>query len=555
MSAITADIAHILQDEVSALTSEIASILFNEPFEADPLTDLFNKLRGTCVLLELEAAVVLVDELKKTVNFIVDKGNSPISCQPELAAILDVFPGLFNVFHQIDVSSPFLLTPELAVLRRIQGQPPLYEFQMVKNHSWPPADQFKGKTELGPDAAANLKKLKQLYQMGLLELLRGRDLEKGAEILVRVAGKLRLIFTSEAETRYWQLVELAARGVRDGKLTLNPVRLRLLAAVERQLKTLLDGGVAEAKAYPLGLWRAYGILLSLIPDKDAEAVALCRWVGAPEFAFTDAQISDARSVIFGDEDGGLDQLVTELGKLLGELHNILELVDSQGELNADEAEDFENHVEQIASRCRDNGLTRAAARFGDHQNYIRAASGDSWQPGSLLLKDTAHSILYLECLLLNLKEQGVALKGLISKLDLREVDDVVAEKLVATSIHAVWEECVKKLAAIKEIIDEVANDISGSEVTDTLLEELAEIEGAARIVGEPQVVAIVNRCRDFIANKLFAVDPETKKSLMVPFADTVVALEYFFQNFSTGEKSDFALNIADDYLANLEAAA
>src|SRR5690606_3234581 len=233
-----------------------SSFLFNEPIEQDPLTDLLNKLAGVCRLLELEAAVVLVEEFKKTVNFIIDKGNSPLTFQPELSAILDVYPGLFKVFHQLDVATPFLFMPELAVLRRIQGLPPLYEFQMVKHHQWPPGSRFQGRSELNDEAMAALKKLKQLYQMGLLEILRGRDQDKGAEILVKVAGKLKLIFVSEAETRYWTLVEHVAKGFLAHQLAFNPVRLRLLAAVERQLKTLLDGGAEVAKAYPLGLWRA-----------------------------------------------------------------------------------------------------------------------------------------------------------------------------------------------------------------------------------------------------------------------------------------------------------
>ena len=102
MSGVTSEIAHILREEVTALTEEVASFLFNEPLEQDPLTDLLNKLRGVCRLLEMEGGVVLMDEFKKTVNFIVDKGNSLSSFQPELSAILEVYPGLFKVFHQID---------------------------------------------------------------------------------------------------------------------------------------------------------------------------------------------------------------------------------------------------------------------------------------------------------------------------------------------------------------------------------------------------------------------------------------------------------------------
>jgi hypothetical protein len=41
---------------------------------------------------------------------------------------------------------------------------------------------------------------------------------------------------------------------------------------------------------------------------------------------------------------------------------------------------------------------------------------------------------------------------------------------------------------------------------------------------------------------------------MASLADAIVALEYYFQNSVQGEKSEFVLTIADDYLAALEAA-
>ncbi len=554
MSAITTEIVTILQAEVSSLTDDIASYLFNEPLEQDSVTDLFNKLRGTCRLLEMESAVILVDELKKTVNSVVDKGGKPASYQPELTSILEAFPPLFRACQQVNVRSPFLFMPELAILRRIQGVPPLYEFQLVKNHEWPPGSRFRGETALDEDARANLKKLKQVYQMGLLEILRGRDREKGADMLAKVCGKLRLIFTSPEEDRYWQLVERVTLGFRDGLLGFNTVRMRLLAAVERQLKTLLDGDAEVTKAYPLGLWRAYGILLSLMPEKDEPARELCEWVGAPDFDFSDDDINQARAMIFGDEDTGLETLIDDIASRLNSLHNVLELVDSQGQLSGEESDEFAGLVKEVADLCEENGLSQAASRFRDHHDYIRAASGESWEPGSELLKETAHSILYLECLMLHLREQGVALRGLLDKLDLRGVDEVVEEKLVDTSVHAAWLECLRKLAAAKDILDDVANDLAGSEVSEDLLAEMDEIRGAATLVGDEQVEDIVERCCRFIKDRLFVVEGEEKTALLASFADAVVALEYYFENTARGEKSEFVLTIADDYLAALEAA-
>ncbi len=553
MSGISLDIVNILHAEVTALCGEIGEFLFNEPLEVDPLAEKLDELRGTCRLLELPAAVSLVDELHKTVNALVKRGASPLAVQPELSVIVDAFPRLFRSLSRINKGIPFLFMPELATLRRLQGLPPLYEFQLLAGHSWPHSSQFQGETPLGDEALAALKKLKQLYQMGLLDILRGSNQQKGADVVAKVANKLQLIFTSPAETCYWTLVECVARAMVRGSLAFNPVRMRLLAAVERQLKSLLDGP-GEKSAYPLGLWRAFAILLAMVPDRDEESLAACAWCGAPRFDFTDAHISDARAIIFEGESEDLDGFIGEVDSRVGGLHSLLERLDSQGDLGHDEADAFAALISELAELCDRHGLSKASSRFHGHHLDILQAQG-SWRDSPELLRDIAHSILYLECLVLHIREQGFAMQGLLARLDLREVDEVVDEKLVDSSISAVWHECLRKLAQAKELIDDIANERAGEDVVEALVREFDGIRGAAALVGEPQLSSLAGRCRDFVRTTLCAGEPALREARLAPFADAVVALEYYFQNSHGGEKSDFALAIADDYLTDLEAGA
>ena len=553
MSGISLDIVNILHAEVTALCGDIAEFLFNEPLEIEPLREKVDELRGTCRMLELPAAVSLVDELQKTVDTLVKRGGNPLTIQPELSAIIDTFPRLFRSLPRINKGIPFIFMPELANLRRLQGLPPLYEFQLLSGHSWPHSSQFQGDTALGDDARTALKKLKQLYQMGLLDILRGTNQQKGADVVAKVANKLQVVFTSSAERYYWTLVECVARAMVRGSLAFNPVRMRLLAAVERQLKSLLDGP-GEKSAYPLGLWRAFAILLAMVPDRDEESLAACAWCGAPTFDFTDAHISDARAIIFEGESEDLDGFIGEVDSRVGGLHSLLERLDSQGDLGHDEADAFAALISELAELCDSHGLTKASSRFHGHHLDILQAQG-SWRENPQLLRDIAHSILYLECLMLHVREQGFAIQGLLGKLDLREVDEVVDEKLVDSSISAVWHECLRKLGQAKELIDDIATERAGDDVGDALAREFDDIRGAAALVGEPQVSAIAGRCRDFVRTTLWSGEPDRREARLASFADAVVALEYYFQNSHGGEKSDFVLVIADDYLTDLEAGA
>lgn len=553
MSGISADIVNILHSEVTALAEEVASFLFNEPLEVEPLVEKLNEIRGVCRLLEMPAAASLVSELENAVKALVASGEPLAPQQPELSAILDIIPRLVRSLSRVNHRIPFLFMPELANLRRLQGLPPLYEFQLLKDHQWPPSSQFQGETALAEDGRAALKKLKQLYQMGLLDILRGINTAKGAEILTKVTGKLRLLFTSPAEVKYWSLVECVISAMARGTLAFNPVRLRLLAAVERQLKSLLDGPGGKSP-YPLGLWRAFAILLAMVPDRDTVAFEIGEWCGAPHFDFTDNDINDARTVVFDGDNDNLAGFVQSVDTRIGIIHSLLERLDSQGAKLVDESEAFADEISELADLCGAQGLTRAASRLhGHHLDILQAEK--AWPERPELLRDIAHTILYLECLMQHFREQGFALRGLLGKLDARPVDDVVDEKLVASSISAVWGECLRKLTAAKELIDDIATERNGDsgDTTVALEREFNEIRGAALVVGEGDVASIAQRCSEF-AVAVLGAGPGVSADRLSAFADAVVALEYYFQNSRNGQRADFVLAIADDYLTELEAA-
>src|SRR5690606_16991989 len=224
------------------------------------------------------------------------------------------------------------------------------------------------------EALAALKKLKQLYQMGLLDILRGSNQQKGADVVAKVATKLQLIFTSPAETCYWTLVECVARAMVRGSLAFNPVRMRLLAAVERQLKSLLDGP-GEKSAYPLGLWRAFAILLAMVPDRDEESLAACAWCGAPRFDFTDAHISDARAILLDGQTGDLDDFMDQVDSRDAGRHYQQQRLDSQAPLSHDEADAFAALISKLAELCDLHGLPKASSRLHDHHLDILQAQG------------------------------------------------------------------------------------------------------------------------------------------------------------------------------------
>src|SRR5690606_8447460 len=107
----------------------------------------------------------------------------------------------------------------------------------------------------------------------------------------------------------------------------------------------------------------------------------------------------------------------------------------------------------------------------------------------------------------------------------REVDRVIEEKLVDSSVSAVWSECLRKLGAAKELIDDIAMERAGDEVSEGLAREFDDIRGAAVVIGDSQVADIAGRCGNFVRRNLFGGAVQHREASLSSFADAVVALE------------------------------
>jgi hypothetical protein len=545
MTGFSADILDIVHSEVDEKIAQLKERLASGmPDQGDPGAGI-RELHGVAVIMELHALMPLLDEIE---IFLEVAPGEALADGHELADALAAISRLFDVLEDLDKLPLFTFIPEIGDLRKKRGKPPVYEYQLLGEHPWPDAGRFRGSTELGEEGREKLRRLKQVYQLGLLDVLRGENAQKGAELIARVASNLRKILDSEAEKHYWSLLAMVATRMAAGELAISPIRARLLSAVERQLKALLEGG---GSPYPLGLWRAFAVLLAMTPERDDADRELRSWVGAPLLDFTDRDIKRVRDRLFGEPAVVDSGTLGELSEGLGALHSLLEVIDSQGEISDEDSDRFAREVREVASLCEQLGFNQAARRFREHAAVIQ---GDEpgWQANSDFLKETAHSILYLECLLSRAREKTEPGADFLSRLDFKAVDEVVEENLAGSGVHAVWVECLDRLASAKDYLDDIANELAGPEVVPELYALFTDIKGAATVVGDSQVVDIAWRCRDFVSDSLFPADSQEPRGLAT-FADAVVGLEAHFENALKGDRSELPLAIADEYLATLGA--
>lgn len=182
------------------------------------------------------------------------------------------------------------MIPEITALRVLLRKPPVYEYQVLPDIDWPPF-QIGAVNLASRVRPEDLKHVLHLYQLGLVGTLRGDDRERGLEILLRCAGRLADISAGDVERDYWTVYQLVLASFANGGVALRPDRLRLLAAVEKQLRSLAGFRAAvRANPYPEGLWRAFLALLAMSTKRDSSL----DWVPLPALGFLDGDIERIR---------------------------------------------------------------------------------------------------------------------------------------------------------------------------------------------------------------------------------------------------------------------
>jgi len=555
-SNITTKILENLVEQSGKLAEEVTNLLNASPANTDLLQARVKQFQGLLQMLELSSGTRLVMEMLQTLDSFKaspEKITENANLFQECVAIL---LRLMCNLNRIDVDTPCLFLPEIARLRGLLGKPPAYEYQLLNDQDWPKDSHLQEFSPPSSKVYEPLKRLRHLYQLGLLDIIQGRNRVKALTLLARVAERLGQFLTSENEVKYWSLVARVLSAFASGELQLRSDRVRLLSVVDRQIKALTSPGIPGAKSpYPVGLWAAFGALLVMTRVKGEADSNLRLSLGLPPLDFTDADVQCARArLVTGGEESGRERLET-LKLQLNTLQSLLTLLDNEPAFSADDFSQFRQSLDHISLTCQRLELTTARDRFASH---FAEFSGDTEYGVPLsveLMRKITESVLYLECLLLDCQSQQQLTADELKNINLREVDQVIESNLMKSGLNAVWTECLSQLTAAKEYLDDIDSGLSGNESVPELVSVFDRIRGAAILVGDTRVVDVAWRCSDFVRKGLLDKEPVTPRDArLATFADAVIGLEYHFENCVSGNVGDERpLNVADEYLASLGA--
>src|SRR5262252_4082247 len=211
--------------------------------------DLLHLARGALKIVEIHGAALLAEEMEQTCRQLAEPEQHAKSEQgiEALTRAMVQLPAYLERLLGGGKDVELVLLPLLNDLRQARDKPSLSEGTLVLLAAGP----FERQVEAQADAQAAdvgrgfekvAQRLRPAFQSALLGWIKGNDVGKHLDELLRVSIGLERAAASDQVKQLWTVIVAVLTAIRAGGLEATVTLKRLLGQADRQLKRLIDGG-------------------------------------------------------------------------------------------------------------------------------------------------------------------------------------------------------------------------------------------------------------------------------------------------------------------------
>ncbi|MDB6063424.1 MAG: hypothetical protein JWM78_3527 [Verrucomicrobiaceae bacterium] len=213
-----------------------------------------HQVYGTLKMVEFAGAALLAEEMEEVVEALLSHKISDVQQDDALHALQAALAQLPGYLKQLLVQrrdAPALLLPMINDLRAVRGEMLITESAVFV----PELSAHALSSPVAPAmASAELldvaRKLRQMYQMALLNYLRNNDPRENLNYLAKVCSRLSKLAAGKPPEALWKICIALLEGLLNRSIQPNAAVKTLLRQVDSQLKLLAEQGAAALELEP-----------------------------------------------------------------------------------------------------------------------------------------------------------------------------------------------------------------------------------------------------------------------------------------------------------------
>lgn len=520
--------------------------------------DGIKQINGILKLIQFRGAAMLAEEL-----FAVANGIAPGSSGAKFERTMEVVSSSFFVLsryleyvQQTERKVPVLLVPQINELRKLRGEPAIAEshfFQINLNNSLKPPSVEKFDLA-GKPIAQVVKRLRHMYQVGLLGFIRERQVRSSLAMMRRAMIRMHRISTSEKHlSLLWWLAEQTLDAIPRESMSIVESRKLLFGRIDRVMRMVEEKGETALNAEaPKGLIKELVYLLSLSGSQKDSVKLIRETFGITIFPYSDKDLAQERDALNGPSAHTVSSLSRVLQLELANTKKVLENAAQSSSQQIDDIDGFVGTLGKVAEilsvvglAAPSNTLKDEIARISDWKNKPDGPDGDD-------LSEVANTLLYLESTVLSLETIKLSDEKL-EKANKIAQQEVIASGELAIAKKIVIEECEAGISLTKRALTSFSDSNFDTGHIRNIAKSLNSVRGGMLMLSNDRAANILELCVKFVDEVLMDPDPPPAlKELLETFADAIIAVEYYLDSVSSSlHMDDSVLQVAEESLEAL----
>ncbi|MGK0445268.1 MAG: chemosensory pili system protein ChpA (sensor histidine kinase/response regulator) [Bermanella sp.] len=488
-----------------------------------------HQVRGTLQMVEFYGAAMLAEEMEAVVQAMLDDSVSHAAEAREV--LMQAILQLPNYLDHIKLGRrdlPVVLLPVLNDLRGARGESLLSEtslFQPSLKAVAPLNDkqlrQFSDKQFLDI-----LRKLRQMYQVALLGVLKGKDTQHNLEYLQKVSNRLAKLFANTPAESLWTVASAVLDGLLNDGIRLNSAVKELLKQLEPELRNIVNNGAQALEHTPEELLKNLLFYVARA-EKASDKITQVR----NDYKLSDAlpsssEVDEDRKALGGPDKATMGSvaaaLIEEITRLKEELDQLVHDKVAQPSQLASLVPGFK----QISDTMGMLGLGVSRKVIQDQFEIVKGFVDSNKAADNTQLMDIAGALLYVEATLV----------GLSDRFGSNKTDNVQTQQL-GEAQQVVLKESKNFIEKVKELVVEYTTKQGDLSLLGEAADSLMNLRGTLIMVPQMEAADIARSCSNILHKQ---VDTQQAPSdvLLDALAESLSGIEYFLERLEENNHGD-----------------
>ena len=426
-------------------------------------------------------------------------------------------------------AAPELLIEEINALRSLQGKAPLAEWHFAVG------EFISGGHAPGTSARrsdpATIKRLRHMYQVGLLGLMKGRQDPVNHHLVQRAVSRMLRIAGGGTDADFWWLLDALLEAVATAEINLSPSRVCLLSRADRQFRDAASG-----RSGALDQEHRTGFLLLLAKCRvSPRALAVRQSLGIERAALADRELAEERRLLMGTSVASIDSMARALRGDVHEVKTALEQAAEIGGLPDAALGAIRDTLRRVAGTLRDGGLAGSATTLEAQLDRVAGASGQGLSRSEIT--SVADALVAVEATLAGLASpQGLArvlreqMGGGAGRGAARQMLDEARVAMLQSALEAIEQVKIGVTAYAEGDYDAALLEGSAG--------HLAAVRGALLMLERAGAAKLVAETAALVEQAAHGVRTSSPESFAEALADLLICIEYYLTALTHSEDPD-----------------